>query len=279
MRFGALVYLYRRRLRVHGVQELLAGLGIASSVALVFATLVASGSVAGSSAQLVHEVTGPATLQLRARGADGFGESMLGRVERLPGVKQAAPLLEQTATIEAADGRRLTVSLAGADTALTVLDGLAHTLPRETLASGAIGLSQASAQALGIPTSAGSSDDSVTLLLRGEAPRLRISDVLGAGTIGPLSGANVAVMPLEDLQRLASLQGRITRVLVLAQPGHEAQVRRELGALAGGRIEVAAANQDVGLLRQALRPQTRRARCLPRSACCSACCSLSARCS
>jgi putative ABC transport system permease protein len=265
MRFGALVYLYRRRLRVHGVQELLAGLGISSSVALVFATLVASGSVAGSSAQLIHEVTGPATLQLRARGADGFGESMLGRVERLPGVKQAAPLLEQTATIEASDGRRLTVSLAGADTALTVLDGLAHTLPRETLATGAIGLSQTSAQALGIPTGArtqalastgpvAGSVESVTLLLRGEAPRLRISDVLGAGTIGPLSGANVAVMPLEDLQRLAGLQGRITRVLVLAQPGHEAQVRRELGALAGERIEVAAANQDVGLLRQALRP-------------------------
>ncbi len=247
MRLGALVYLYRRRLRVHGVQELLAGLGIASSVALVFATLVAGGSVAGSSAQLVHEVIGPATLQLRARGADGFNESMLGHVERLPGVKQAAPLLEQPATIEAAGGHRLTVSLAGADTALTVLDGLAHTLPRETLSSGAVGLSQAGAQALG-------SDGSVTLLLRGQALRLRVSDVLGANTIGPLSAADVAVMPLEDLQRLSGLQGRITRVLVLAQPGREAQVRRELTALAGGRIEVAAANQDVGLLRQALLP-------------------------
>jgi putative ABC transport system permease protein len=295
MRLGALVYLYRRRLRVHGVQELLAGLGIASSVALVFATLVASGSVAGSSAQLVHEVIGPATLQLRARSADGFNESMLGRVERLAGVKQAAPLLEQTATIEATDtlkgtphggglasGYRLTVSLAGADTALTVLDGLAHTLPRETLASGAVGLSQASAQTLGIPTTASrqsgislardtpgvpapanarasagelsASSSSVTLLLRGQARRQRISDVLGAGTIGPLAAADVAVMPLEDLQRLAGLQGRITRVLVLAQPGREAQVRRELETLAGGRIEVAAANQDVGLLSQALRP-------------------------
>jgi putative ABC transport system permease protein len=282
MRLGALVYLYRRRLRVHGVQELLAGLGIASSVALVFATLVASGSVAGSSAQLVHEVIGPATLQLRARGADGFDERMLARVERLSGVKQAAPLLEQTATIEVADGRRLTVSLAGADTALTVLDGLAHTLPRETLASGAVGLSQASAQALGIPTSStrqsgislardtprvpapanapasagelSASRSSVTLLLRGQTQRLRISDVLGAGTIGPLSAADVAVMPLEDLQRLAGLPRRVTRVLVLVQPGREAQVRGELQTLAGGRIEVAAANQDVGLLRQALRP-------------------------
>jgi putative ABC transport system permease protein len=272
MRIGALVYLYRRRLRVHGVQELLAGLGVASSVALVFATLVASGSVAGSSAQLVHEVIGPATLQLHARGADGFSETMLRRVERLPGVKQAAPLLEQTTTVEATNGRRLTVSLAGADTALTVLDGLAHTLPRETLAAGAVGLSQASAQALHLTMRAskqplasardprGSEGDlagstgSVTLLLRGQAPRLRVSEVLGADTIGPLAEADVAVMPLEDLQRLTGLPGRITRVLVLAQPGHEAQVRRELQTLAGGRVEVAAANQDVGLLSQALRP-------------------------
>ncbi len=88
MRLGALVYLYRRRLRVHGVQELLAGLGIASSVALVFATLVASASVAGSSSQLVHEVVGPATLQLRARGADGFGEATAG-ARRTPAWRRA----------------------------------------------------------------------------------------------------------------------------------------------------------------------------------------------
>ena len=91
-------------------------------------------------------------------------------------------------------------------------------------------------------------------MLRGAAPRLRVSEVLGSGTIGALAGADVAVMPLEDLQRLAGLQGRITRVLVLAQPGRETQVRHELETLAGGRLEVAAANQDVGLLRQALRP-------------------------
>jgi hypothetical protein len=48
MRPYALVYLYRRRLRVHAVQELLAGVGIAIAVALVLAALVAEGSIAGS---------------------------------------------------------------------------------------------------------------------------------------------------------------------------------------------------------------------------------------
>jgi putative ABC transport system permease protein len=218
-------------------------------------------------------------------------------VERLPGVKQAAPLLEQTATLQAADGKHLTIDLAGADTALTVLDGLAHTLPRAALAPGGIGLSSESARRLGIagpalassPTAsapivttstetlsagtrlpraatstAGSAtpefaafaggETSVTLLLRGQALALRVSDVLGPETFGALSQADVAVMPLEDLQRLAGLRGRITRILVQPASGREAAVRGELAALAGGDVEVAPADQDVDLLRQALRP-------------------------
>ena len=253
MRLGALIYLYRRRLRVHGVQELLASLGVASSVALVFATLVASASVSSSSAQLVRTVVGSATLQLRAHGPNGFSEALLKRVEGLAGVKQAAPLLEQTATLQAAGGRRLTVDLAGADTALTVLDGLAHTLPRTTLAAGEIALSATSARTVGLSTRTRGTGP-VTLLLRGEALRLHVSDVLGPAELGALSHADIAVMPLSELQRLAGLRGRITRILVQARPGREAAVRRELGALTGGRIEVAAADQDVGLLDQALRP-------------------------
>jgi putative ABC transport system permease protein len=255
MRPSALLYLYRRRLRVHAVQELLAGLGVAVAVALVFATLIAAGSVAGSAGEVVHAVIGPASLQLRARGAGGFEERMLARVERLPGVKQAAPLLEQTATVVAPNGRTLTVDLAGADTSLVVLDGLAHTLPTATLSAGGVGLSRTSAQALGIPASGRSSDGGrVSLLLRGRAIPLRVSAVLGPEAFGALSQARVAVMPLGELQRLAGLPGRVTRILVQTRAGAQARVQRQLQALAGGRLEVAAADQDVALLRRALRP-------------------------
>lgn len=260
MRPSALVYLYQRRLRVHAIPELLAGLGVAIGVALVFATTLVSGSVAGSAAEVVHAVVGPATLQLRTSRSGGFDEGTLTKVERLPNVKQAAPILEQTATIEGPDGRALTVDLAGADTALVVLDGLAHTLPIATLSPGGIGLSRASAQQVGISTRpiAGSRSHapvgSITLLLRGRALRMNVSDVLGPEAFGPLSQADVAVMPLKDLQRLAGLDGRITRVLVQAKPGQENAVRKELQTLASNQLEVAASNQDVGLLRQALRP-------------------------
>ena len=150
MRPYALLYLYRRRLRVHAVQELLAGVGVAIAVALVFAATVAEKSIAGSASEVVHAVVGPASLQLRSRDSRGFEEGMLAPVEGLPGVKQAAPLLEQTATVLAPGGRRATVDLAGTDVSLAVLDGLAHTLPIDALSRGTIGLSSASAQALGI---------------------------------------------------------------------------------------------------------------------------------
>ena len=94
MRPYVLLYLYRNRLRVHTAQELLAGLGVAVAVALVFATLVANGSIAGSAGEVVRAAAGSATLQLEARGPDGVPGQLLEAVEALPGVKRAAPLLE-----------------------------------------------------------------------------------------------------------------------------------------------------------------------------------------
>ena len=155
MRPYALAYFYRRRLRVHAPQELLAGLGVAVAVALAFATLVAGASIAGSANEVVHAVIGPADLQLRTRAADGFEERLLARAEHLPAVRQAAPLLEQTATVAGPHGRPLTIDLAGADTSLVVLDGLAHTLPIATIAPGGLGLSRRTAEAIGIPAHAG----------------------------------------------------------------------------------------------------------------------------
>ncbi len=256
MRPYALVYLYRRRLRVHAAQELLAGLGVAIAVALVFATTVASGSIAGSAGEVVHAVVGPATLQIRARGSDGFDQGLLARVEALPGVKQAAPLLEQTATILGPHGTRVTVDLAGTDASLVFLDGLAHTLPVSALSPGGIGLSRSSAQQLAIATTRGHATPptDVTIELRGEATRLRVSAVLGPEAFGALAQAQVAVMPLAQLQQLAGLHGRITRILVQPAPGHEAAVRAELQRLAGATLTVARSDQDLSLLRQALRP-------------------------
>jgi putative ABC transport system permease protein len=265
----ALVYLYRRRLRVDAAQEALAGVGVAIAVALALATIVAAGGVAGSAGEVAHAVVGPATLQIRARSSEGMPESLLARAERLPAVAQAAPLLEQTATIRGPKGRRVAIDLAGADTALVVLDGLAHTLPIATISSGGIALSRTSAEEVDVhaaaagtvaasPSAAGAAPagqtPAVTLTLRGRATRLSVSAVLGPEAFGALSRARVAVMSLASLQRLAGLPGRIGRILVRARPGREAAARAQLQALAGPGLTVASTGQDVAALRQALRP-------------------------
>ena len=235
MRPYALIYLYRRRLRAHAAQELLAGVGVAIAVALLFAALVAQGSIAGSSRAVIRAVVGPASLQVRAREGDGFSEALLARVEALHGVKQAAPLLEQSATVIAQNGRRVRVQLAGTDVALATLDGLARTLPLGALTPGGIGLSRDSARALGI-AGTGAAAGAVTLQLRGRSSALRVSAVLGPEAAGALAQALLAVMPLRRMQELAGLQGRVTRILVQSEPGQEAIVRGELQRLAGFRI-------------------------------------------
>jgi putative ABC transport system permease protein len=87
-------FLWWVRMRARVWQECLTILGIALGVALLFASQVANTSLQSSVAQLTHATAGDATLQLVARAAQGFPESMLTRVRRIPGVLVAAPLLE-----------------------------------------------------------------------------------------------------------------------------------------------------------------------------------------
>jgi putative ABC transport system permease protein len=247
----ALIYLYRRRLRVHGVQELLAGLGVATGVALVFAAMIANGSIAGSAREIVHAVAGPASLQLRARDSNGFDQGLLTRVKHLPGVAQAAPLLEQTATITGPRGRRETINVAGTNLSFGLLNGLAHTLPIATFSPGGIALSKTAAGELGANTS---NAMNVSLELRGQTHQLKVAAVLGQEAAGALSQARVAVMPLERLQRLAGLHRRLTRVLIKTRPGRQAAVRSSLERLAGAHLTVTSADADIPLLDQALKP-------------------------
>jgi putative ABC transport system permease protein len=256
MRPYALIYLYRRRLRAHAAQEVLAGLGVAIAVALVFAVLVANESIAGSTAQVVRTVVGPASLQLRSRGPEGFDEALLTRVERLPGVKQAAPALEQTATIVGPTGRHLALDVVGTDVSLAILDGLAHTLPGAVFSPHGVGLTAGAAGELGVSASGLKEGvpEVVSLAIRGRASRLKVSAVLGEEAAGALYQTRAALMPLASLQALSGLKGRVSRILVQAQPGRRAAVQAELERVAAGRLEVAPAHEDVALLRQALHP-------------------------
>lgn len=252
MRPRLIAYLYLRRLRVHAVQELFAGIGVAVAVALVFGATVISESEAGSAGEVVHALVGPADLQLRARDGRGFQEDLLPRVQRMAGVETAAPLLEQMAVVRPAGGTPAAVQLLGIDSRLAQLNGLARRLPPMGLAPGTVAISTASAQMMRRSPSA-IRGHSIALDLQGRITSLKVAAVLGP-TDGALSQARVIVLPLHDLQRLAGLEGRLTRILVRSVKGRRAEASRQLVALAGGRLTASAADQDLELLHQALAP-------------------------
>jgi putative ABC transport system permease protein len=250
----ALTYFYRRRLRAHGVQELFAAIGIAVAVALALAAAISQTSVIGSTRQVLRAVTGPAQLQLRARGFEDFPQARLAQVEAIPGVEQAAPLLERNVSVVGRGGRRASVFVAGTDVSLGVLDGLGRTLPLAAYTPETIALSSSSARELGVSASAVANGARVTLLIGGVPHALRVSSLLDRETVGVLGESDLAVMPLATMQSLLSRPGRIGRVLVDARPGQQRAVAEALRRIAGATLTVASAEQDVTQLRRALAP-------------------------
>jgi putative ABC transport system permease protein len=258
MRPSTLIYFYGRRLRTHPVQEALAGLGIAVGVALVFAVQVANSSITSGSRQIVQGIVGAANLQLRARSSWGFDQRIAQRARALAGVQQAAPVLDLNATIKGPNGHTVVVQLASGNLTLAVLDGLSRNLPVESLQPHTVMLPSATARALGVSTTLGAGisrpSPLVWLHVRGNAVPVKVSAVLGRETVGALSGGMAAIAPLDMIQRIAGMQGRVTRVLVQSKPGQHELARRELEKLAAGRLTVAPADDDGRLLGQATIP-------------------------
>jgi len=122
MRLSSLARLYRVRLRTRRVQELFAVVGIAVGVALLFAAQVASTSLDGSVQQLTSGLVGRMQFQLTARGPQGFPVSLLGEVQRIPGVLAAAPVLEERANAVGPSGQE-SVDLIGTDPRFADLGG------------------------------------------------------------------------------------------------------------------------------------------------------------
>jgi putative ABC transport system permease protein len=257
MPLSALIYFYGRRLRTHPVQEVLAGLGIAVGVALVFAVVVASGSVTSGASQIVKTAVGAANLQLRARSSSGFDERLTDRVRALPHVRAALPVIDLTAAALGPDGRTLTVQLASSELPLAGAGGPG--LPGGArLEPQAVALPSATARRLGVSGAVASGVPGpprlIRLVVRGRTVAAKVSAVLGPETVGPLSNALGVLAPLASVQAMAQLPGRITRVLVQSKPGAEARARSELQTLAAGRLTVAPATDDVRLLQQATAP-------------------------
>ena len=245
-----ILHLYRIRLRARLVQEALAALGIAVGVALLFASQVASTSLTGSVRQLTSGLVGQSRLQLQARGSQGFSERLLDQVQRLPGVRSAAPILEVQANVVGPKGQHA-VYLIGADPSFVRLGGplLRHFSAAALARQHAVALPAPIAQQTGVGDL-----QSATLQVGASSHSVLVGLTLQASNIGALVHSPLVLAPLAYAQELAGMKGQVTRIFVQPQAGRDPEVRAELDKLAGGHLNVEPANFDATLFENAAAP-------------------------
>ncbi len=241
MSVSDLLFLYRARLRARTVlvQELFAATGIAVGVALLFASQVASTSLGRSISELTSEIAGSGrALQLQARGTEGIPEALLSRVRGLPGVGQTVPVLEAQASVTGPHGRA-SVELIGTDPRFAHAGGpLLRRFSAAQLASQrAVALPEPLARALGVGPL-----ETIALQIGASVATTLVGATLREADIGGLVNSPVALTNVAYAQRLTGLSGRISRIFVRPEPGHESEVRAELAgiaATAGANLEPA----------------------------------------
>ncbi len=286
MRPYALVYLYRRRLRVHTVQELLAGLGVAIAVALVFAVMIANGSIAAQPAKWSTRwsVPRPCSCAHATRTASTNACSHASNTS--PASHRPRRCSSRPRRSCGPRGRRVTVDLAGTDISLAILDGLAHTLPIATLSPGGDRPQRDQRRRTGhcVRQRAGGRDargfgdasrEGLSAEGRRRAGTRSVRRALAGAGGGDAARTTAASSPAcGDGSRASWSQPR---------PGREAAVRGELDALAGGGLTVAPADQDVASVAPGAAPErsgnrvlrrdqrAARASCSRSTRCCSPC--------
>jgi putative ABC transport system permease protein len=250
LRLSMLLHICGRRLRLHTGQELLAGSGIAVGVALVFGVLFANTSLTGSAGELIHQVVGSARLQLAARSPAGFDERLALTAGRLSGVQASAGALRENVTVVGPHGSR-SVQLLGVGPGVVALGSLG------TRDFGQFGFHAASGLILpeGVADATGAQPgDEVSILAFGVAHMARVGAVLTGSPFGALASSSVAIALLPVAQRLTGLPNRVTLVLVEPRSGADRLVAGEMRRLAGGRLDVVPADNELRLLEEAVKP-------------------------
>lgn len=250
LRLRVLLGFYSARVREHPMQEVLAGSGIAVGVALVYAVLVSSTSITGSAEKVVDGVAGRASLQLTARSDRGFDARLAKQAARAPGVVRAVPLLRSNVMLVGPQGRR-SVQLVGATPKLAELGGeLTRNFgPAGLRLARGIAIPEAIAESVG-----GSPSSVLELRADGLKRRVPVAAVLTDDVLGALAGTGSALASLPYAQAISNRKGRLSQVLVEAEPGQTERVRQGLTRIAGHQASVSPADAELTVLRQAAKP-------------------------
>ncbi len=209
------------------IQQLLAVLGLATGVALLFASQVASTTLNSSVSSLTEGIVGSTQFQLDSGNPEGFSQQLVPRVGRLPGVKAALPLLEQSATAIGPKGE-VSVDLVGANPSFVRAGALPRRFSTKFLErQETIALPTALATQVGVEAY-----EPLTLHVGATVQRTTVGAVLDHSAIGALASSQIAFAPIAYAQKLAGTPGRVTRIFVQARHGQEARAKASLRRLA-----------------------------------------------
>lgn len=256
MRPSGVFHLYRVRLHARLPQELLAVLGIAVGVALVYIALVANASLTGSVRELMYGIVGDARLQVAARGPEGLSERLVHVVKDIDGVATAVPFLEQPAHLVGPRGER-SVTLISGDAREGLGGGpLVRRFSSLTLATQAndariVALPAPLAAALGV-----SVGDPVRIEVGRGSAEVPLGMRLERGEYGNLVDSPIALAPAAFAKPLSGMEGRVTRIFVGTEPGRKADVHAALQAVAG-RANVSRVDHDMRAFARAADPTIR----------------------
>jgi putative ABC transport system permease protein len=216
-----------RRIRQQPLRALLAILAIAGGVALGTSILIVTGSVSHSFAAFGRALGGPA--QLRVVGATargGLDETLLGKVERTPGVAAAVPVVQAVTLAET--GSQAAGSTAPSEMAIVAL-GVDC---RIEAFAGPFGCSpEAVASAADTAPPFVSSRLAKRLGTKGavrtDVGRVSIEGAPVVDRLGAINGGKVAVFPLSVAQRLFDRPGRLDAIYVKPAPGTDVGALRQ----------------------------------------------------
>lgn len=227
---GELVFVFRARLKEPAVfvQEVLAVVGIAVGVAMLFASQVASQSLDGPVRQLNKQLVGGTQVQIDARGPDGFPERVAREAEALPGVSAVLPLVEQPANVDGPHGQA-SVVLIGADPHLAHVGGrlLQKFSSRQLVHQRVIALPAPVAASIGA-----AAFQAVNIQIGTRTAETLLGATLSQSDIGGLADSQVALAPLGYVQKLVGSPGRVSRVYMKFRRGQQAKAEAGVRRLA-----------------------------------------------
>ncbi|HXP99890.1 MAG TPA: FtsX-like permease family protein [Solirubrobacteraceae bacterium] len=247
-----LLLFYRRHLRVQPLRELMAVVGVAAGVALLFAVQISNSSITSSFEQLVHGVAGHATLEVASRSPEGFDASIGEKIAGMANIRTAAPILTQQITMVGPKGSKA-LTLVGADERLAALDGkMISSFESYAKASqrGLLVVTQPTAQAIGAVRG-----NAVVIQAGGRTEHLTLDAIVPTSDLGTLAESPIAATSLPVAQTLARLPNRITRLLIEPAPGRESQVRQAITRRFGETLNVRAVDAEAQLLASAAKPE------------------------